>query len=201
MNRLSRQRKVALAVCLGLLLLMLGSLGGLAAVDYRLTHTQTAEIGGPFSLTEDTGQAVSDKDFRGKYVLIYFGYTSCPDVCPLTLADLTAALKKLGAKADEVQPLFVTVDPTRDTSAVLKSYTAAFSPRLIGLTGSQQQLAAVEKEFKVYTKIRRNGDDPNDYSIDHSSAFYLLGPDGRFIAALNADEQGDQLASDLSHYL
>jgi protein SCO1/2 len=193
--------KLATLIAAGLSLVMLLGAAGLIGIDHHLRHGQTASLGGPFELEEANGRMVSDRDFRGKYVLIYFGYTSCPDVCPTTMADLGIALKKLGAKAEEVQPLFVTVDPERDTPEVLKSYVSAFSPRLVGLTGSPQQIAAVEKEFHVYARIEKTGNGPQDYSIDHSSVYYLMGPDGRFISVLRADQEGDDLAKTISHYL
>jgi protein SCO1/2 len=196
----TRPARLATIIVAMLCIVMLATMAALIAVNYRLHHRQ-ASLGGPFQLEEADGRTVTDKDFRGKYMLIYFGYTSCPDICPTTMADLGIALKKLGAKADEVQPLFVTVDPGRDTPEVLKSYTSAFSPRLIGLTGSPQQIAAVEKEFHVYAKIEKTGDGPNDYSVDHSSVFYLMGPDGRFISVLRADQEGDDLARTISRYL
>jgi protein SCO1/2 len=167
----------------------------------RVGQPAKLDVGGPFQLTEADGKTVSDKDFRGKYTLVYFGYTSCPDVCPMTMADVGKALKDLGPKASEVQPLFITVDPKRDTPAVLKSYLAAFSPRLIGLTGQPQQIASVEKEFHVYASVRKYGSGPDDYAVDHSSTFYLMGPDGHFITVLDASQDGDKLASTLSHYI
>ena len=194
------RRKAALGVA-GLAMVMLLGLAGLIGVNYHAVHSQSASLGRPFTLTEADGKTVTDKDFRGKYTLIYFGYTSCPDVCPTTMADLGIALKKLGAGADEVQPLFITVDPGRDTPGVLKSYVTDFSPRLIGLTGSPDQIARVEREFHVYAKVHKPADGSGDYSVDHSSLFYLMGPDGRFISVLRADQEGDDLARAIAHYL
>jgi protein SCO1/2 len=138
----------------------------------------SSEIGGPFTLTDATGKQVTDQDFRGKYLLIYFGYTFCPDVCPTTLNEIAAALDKLGPKGDHIAPLFITVDPKRDTPPVIRQYVTAFSPRLIGLTGPQDQIATVEKEYRVYAAEHRTGPGPDDYSMDHSSIIYLMGPDG-----------------------
>ncbi|HTI83176.1 MAG TPA: SCO family protein, partial [Acetobacteraceae bacterium] len=139
-------------------------------------------VGGPFTLEDGTGKQVTDSDFRGKYMLVYFGYTFCPDVCPTTLNEVAEALDHLGAKANNLQPIFITVDPKRDTPAVVKQYTAAFSPRLIGLTGTPEQIANVAKAYRVYYAEHRTGTGPNDYSMDHSSILYLMGPDGKFIA-------------------
>jgi protein SCO1/2 len=155
-------------------------------------------VGGPFSLIDGDGKPVTDQTWRGKYMLVYFGYTYCPDVCPTTLTNVATALDKLGSKANEIQPLFITVDPKRDTPAVVKQYAAAFSPRLIGLTGSPQQIAAAAKAYRVYYAEHRTGPGPNDYSMDHSSVLYLMGPDGRFIAPLRADQNGPEIAAALA---
>jgi protein SCO1 len=155
-------------------------------------------VGGPFTLEDGNGKQVTDRDFRGKYMLVYFGYTFCPDVCPTTLNEVADALDHLGAKANNLEPIFITVDPKRDTPAVVKQYTAAFSPKLIGLTGTPEQIANVAKAYRVYYAEHRNGPGPNDYSMDHSSILYLMGPDGKFIAPVRADESGKDMAEDLS---
>jgi len=154
-------------------------------------------IGGPFTLENSSGKTVTDRDFRGKYMLVYFGYTYCPDVCPTTLNAVAAALDKMGAKAKDLSPIFITVDPQRDTPEVMKQYTGAFSPQLIGLTGSPDQIAKVAKEYRVYYAKHVTGPGPNDYSMDHSSILYLMGPDGRFIAPIRADGSGDDMAAEI----
>jgi protein SCO1 len=158
-------------------------------------------VGGPFTLADGAGMQVTDRDFRGKYMLVYFGYTFCPDVCPTTLNEVADALDHLGAKADRLQPIFITVDPKRDTPAVMKQYVAAFTPRLIGLTGSDEQIAKVAQEYRVYYAEHRTGPGPNDYTMDHSSVLYLMGPDGKFIAPIRADEDGTQMAADLGRLM
>jgi protein SCO1/2 len=155
-------------------------------------------VGGPFTLENGSGTTVTDKDFRGKYMLVYFGYTYCPDVCPTTLNAVADAIDKLGPKAKNLQPIFITVDPQRDTPAVIKQYTAAFSPALLGLTGTPDEIAAAAKEYRVYYAKHQTGPGPDDYSMDHSSVIYLMGPDGRFIAPIRADESGDELAAAIS---
>jgi protein SCO1/2 len=154
-------------------------------------------IGGKFTLVSGDGRTVTDRDFRGKYLLVYFGYTYCPDVCPTTLNAVAGALDKLGPTADRLQPLFITVDPRRDTPAVIKQYAAAFSPRLLGLTGTPAEIAAVAKEYHVYYAEHRTGPGPNDYSMDHSSILYLMGPDGQFIAPIRADGTGAEIAAEI----
>src|SRR5690348_7576378 len=158
-------------------------------------------IGGPFTLEDGNGKPVSDTEFRGKYMLIYFGYTYCPDVCPTTLNELADALDHLGAKAAKLQPIFITVDPKRDTPAVVKQYAAAFSPRLLGLTGTPDQIAHVAKEYRVYYAEHRTGPGPNDYSMDHSSVLYLMDPNGKFVAPIRPDENGTEMAADISRLM
>ena len=168
----------------------------------QLVPTETAatvkEPGGPFQLVDQNNNAREDANFRGKYMLIYFGYTYCPDVCPTTLTNVAAALDKLGAKAERIQPLFITVDPKRDTPAVVRQYAAAFGPRVVGLTGTAEQIAAVAKAYRVYYAEHRTGPGADDYSMDHSSVLYLMGPDGRFIAPVRADQDGPEIAAALA---
>jgi protein SCO1/2 len=154
-------------------------------------------VGGPFTLENSSGKTVTDRDFRGKYMLVYFGYTYCPDVCPTTLNAVAAALDKLGPKAKDLSPIFITVDPQRDTPDVMKQYTGAFSPELIGLTGTPDEIARVAKEYRVYYAKHVTGTGPGDYSMDHSSVIYLMGPDGRFIAPIRADGSGDEMAAEV----
>ncbi|MBN8874085.1 MAG: SCO family protein [Rhodospirillales bacterium] len=158
-------------------------------------------LGGPFTLENGAGKTVTDRDFRGRYVLVYFGYTFCPDVCPTTLNAVADAMDKLGPKAERVTPVFITVDPKRDTPAVVQQYAAAFGPRIVGLTGTPEQIANVAKEFRVYYAEHRTGPGPNDYTMDHSSILYLMGPDGRFIAPVRADQSGDEMAAALARLI
>jgi protein SCO1/2 len=121
---------------------------------------------------------VSDEKFRGRYMLVFFGYTYCPDVCPAGLQVMTSALEELGSAADNIQPLFITIDPKRDTVPVMASYVENFHPRLIGLTGTPQEIGDIAKAYRVYFK--KAGDDA-DYLMDHSSILYLMGPKGEFV--------------------
>ena len=128
------------------------------------------------------GQAVTNEDFYGSFQLITFGYTFCPDVCPTTLARMSSVMEKLGKQADRLQPLFITVDPERDTPEVLHRYTAFFHPRIVGLTGSQELVRRTAENFKIkYEKHLDSGAAAGRYSVDHSAGTYLLGPDGRFL--------------------
>lgn len=137
----------------------------------------TQDIGGPFDLIDSDGRRVSDRDFRGKWLLVFFGYTHCPDVCPTTLNDIAATLAQLGELASAVQPLFITVDPERDTPQVLAEYTAAFDSRIKGLTGTPEQIAAAAKAYGIYYAKRPAGD---DYYMDHSAIIHAVRPDGRY---------------------
>jgi len=155
-------------------------------------------VGGSFSLIDGDGKPVTDQTWRGKYMLVYFGYTFCPDVCPTTLSSVADALDRMGAKADRIQPLFITVDPKRDIPSVVKQYAAAFGPRIVGLTGSAEQIAATAKAYRVYYAEHRTGPGPDDYSMDHSSVLYLMGLDGHFIAPVRADQDGPEIAAALT---
>ena len=160
-----------------------------------------ATVGGPFILTDGAGRQVTDRDFRGKYLLIYFGYTACPDVCPTTLSEIADAMDRLGIQAARVQPIFITLDPARDTPAVVRDYAAAFGPHIVGLTGAQAQVDQVASEYRVYHAVHRNGPGPEDYTVDHSSVVYLIGPRGQLLAPIRADEAGSAMAADITRHL
>lgn len=157
-----------------------------------------AAIGGPFSLTDQDGKRVTDADYAGKWKLVFFGFTSCPEVCPTTLNNLALTLKALGPLAGKVQPLFITIDPERDTAAVLKSYTQAFDSRIAGLTGTADEIAAAAKAYGVfYQKIPQG----SDYTMDHTTLIYVMRPDGRFQMVLRYDETPDDMAAKLEPLL
>lgn len=157
-----------------------------------LQARQTSSIGGPFTLIDATsGRAVSDQDFRGKWLLVFFGYTRCPDVCPTALSDIAETMSQLGPLADRVQPLFITVDPERDTRQVLADYTAAFDPRIVGLTGRADQVAAAARSYRVTYAKRIVGD---DYFMDHTGAIYLMRPDGTYASSLFATDGASAIA-------
>jgi len=158
-------------------------------------------IGGPFTLIDGNGKTVTDRDYRGKYMLVYFGYTFCPDVCPTTLNAVSDALDRLGPKADRITTLFITVDPKRDNAAAVKQYAAAFGPRVVGLTGSVDQIKAAAKAYRVYYAEHRTGPGPDEYSMDHSSVLYLMGPDGTFVAPLRAEQSGADIATALARFV
>jgi protein SCO1/2 len=161
--------------------LMLSDGGGPSAS--RSTGEST--IGGPFELVDASGSTVTAKDFRGQYMLVYFGYTYCPDVCPTALVDMSRALERLNGeapdKAARVRPVFITVDPARDDPETMGAYVKNFHDRMVGLTGSSEQVSAAAKEYHVYYE-KVQGDRPEgEYLMNHSSYIYLLGPDGKYI--------------------
>ena len=185
------------------MLLLAAGLGSYAWMSRGLHGPQgsgTALVGGPFSLVNQDGRRVTEKDFLGKYMLVFFGYTYCPDVCPTELQVMTAALDQLGPEADRIQPVFVSVDPARDTPEVLKAYVGNFGPRLIGLTGTPEQVAAIAKAYRAYYAKAAGGSD-TDYLMDHSSIIYLMGPDGRFVKHMTYTTDAAKLAADLKETL
>jgi protein SCO1/2 len=167
-------------------------------ITRALPSTGKALVGGPFTLVDQTGKTVTDKDFRGQYMLVYFGFTNCPDVCPSGLQVISAALDKVGAKADQVTPLFITVDPERDTPEQLASYVSSFHPRLVGLTGSPEQISAALKAYRVYAK---KVDDPKStagFTYDHTSIIYLMDRNGDYLANFTHATSVDRIAERLA---
>jgi cytochrome oxidase Cu insertion factor (SCO1/SenC/PrrC family) len=152
-----------------------------------------APVGGPFELTDQTGHRRTDADFRGRLIVLYFGYTYCPDVCPTELQSISLALDKLGAAAETVQPVFISVDPERDTPARLAEFVASFHPRLIGLTGS---LADIKKTAIAYRTFfaKNSATAPGEYSVDHTGFIYLIGKDGRYLGFLPPGASPDEIA-------
>ncbi|MGQ0662455.1 MAG: SCO family protein [Pseudomonadota bacterium] len=160
-----------------------------------------ARIGGPFTLLDQDGKRRGDAEFRGRLMLVAFGFTSCPDICPLELQLMADAIDRLGADAEAVQPIFVTVDPGRDTPAVLKSYMERFSTHLVGLTGTAEEIAAVARAYRVYTRV--NGDPARDanYTVDHTGLIYLMGRDGKFRAHFTHETPPERMAATIRAHL
>lgn len=154
-------------------------------------HELAPVVGGPFGLIDEDAKPVTEKSWPGKYLLVFFGFTYCPDICPTTLAQMTETLKELGPVADRIQPLFITVDPERDGAAELKNYTSSFDPRIIGLTGDRAQIDAVLKTYRVVAQRRGEGD---NYTMDHSTLMYFMGPDGRLKQIFAHDMEPKALA-------
>ncbi len=143
--------------------------------------TGTASVGGPFSLTDHTGKRVSDQDYTGKFLLVFFGFTHCPDVCPTELQVISAALDKLGDKANAIQPLFITIDPERDNADVLAEYMSNFHNSIKGLTGTPEEIASVAKKYHVYYRKVEDKDAIDNYTMDHTALVYLMDKSGKFL--------------------
>jgi len=167
---------------------------------FRSTDITGAEFGKDFSLVDHTGKHRSLADFRGKVVVVFFGFTHCPDVCPTTLAELASAMKKIGAESDKVQVLLVTVDPERDSAAVLGPYVTAFDSRFLALRGSAEETAQVAKEFKViYQKVA--GSKPENYTMDHSAGSYVFDGQGRIRLYVGYGQGSEVFAQDIARLL
>jgi protein SCO1/2 len=164
-----------------------------------------ASIGGPFTLTDQDGKSFSSETLAGKYRIVYFGYTYCPDACPTDMQVLGKAMRELdakdAAKSAKIQPIFISVDPARDTPMALKQFVSAFYPRLIGLTGSEAQIAAVAKEYAISYRKQPAPDGVSGYLMDHPRIAILLGPDGKPIALLPVDANADAVVAELEKWV
>ena len=189
-------------VAAGLLVLAAGALLALAFRETPQGAAGTAlasAIGGPFRLTDQNGKPVSDADLKGKWQLLFFGYTHCPDACPTALNEIALALDQLGAKRDAVEVVFITVDPERDTPEVLKSYVASFDAPIIALTGAPEAVAQAAKAYRVYYAKHPRPD--GEYDMDHSAVIYLMNPEGRFTASFTPDSTAEAIAARLQKLL
>lgn len=159
-----------------------------------------AQVGGPFELVDGEGRTVTDEEFRGEYMLVYFGYTYCPDVCPTELQNMSRALELLGEEAEAVRPVFITVDPERDTPEVIESYVENFHPRMVGLTGSPEQIEKAAKSYRVYYKKAESGS-ASEYLMDHTSIVYLMGREGEFLRHFGYGTSPEDMAQGIRSYL
>lgn len=201
MNRINKP-SATLAVALAAALMLAGC--GTGGAPQQEPPLAGAAIGGDFALTDSKGQTVRWSDFAGKYRVVYFGYAYCPDICPTDMQRVAQGLKELKAndpeKAARIQPIFITIDPERDTQAVVGEFTAAFSPDIIGLTGTPEQIAATAKTFKVFYQ-KGEAQPGGGYLVDHSNVTYLFGPDGEPIATLPTDKGGAAVAAELERWV
>ncbi|HXJ02177.1 MAG TPA: SCO family protein [Micropepsaceae bacterium] len=181
------------------LLWYLGDLRAHRGVE-SVSTGETVVLGGPFALKDQNGMIRTEKDFPGKYMLVFFGYTYCPDVCPATLAVMAAALDKMGPRGEKIVPIFITVDPKRDTPEKIKSYLSSFGPRFVGLTGDAKDIASVAKEYRVYYR-EHPAENGGEYTVDHSGVVYLMDPAGKFVANYSLDSSPDMMAADLAKHL
>ena len=169
--------------------------GSGAALVGRSTTSGTALIGGPFLLVATDGKNVTDQTYRGKWLLIYFGYTFCPDACPTALNNISVALEKLGPDAGKFQPLFVTVDPQRDTRDVMADYLKSFDSRIVGLTGNQAQIDNVVKQYRIYVEQQKSEAGEDNYLVSHSAYIYLMDPQGKFANVIEGIATGEEIAA------
>ena len=190
------------------LLLALGAfVAGLvlfSAVIFIVTGRSPAPIamstvGGPFKLIDQNAKPITEQDFKGEPFLVFFGFTHCPDVCPTTLFEVSEIFRALGPDAKNLRAMFVTVDPERDTPAVMKDYLASFDPRIVGATGDVDAITAAEKSFRVYAK--KVPTDGGGYTMDHTAIVYLMSKDGRFVAPFNMKRRPEEAATELKRYL
>jgi len=187
---------------------LVGALGGAGALVLtrgasgpNVETSGKALIGGPFALIDQTGKAVTDRDFRGKYMLVFFGFTHCPDICPAELQVMAATLDELGAKAKDVVPIFITLDPERDTQEAMADYVKNFGQRFVGLTGSPEAIAAAAKAYRIsYSKFQEDKT-KEDYSIDHSALVYLMGKDGEYITHFAYGTPAAKMTETLRRYI
>jgi protein SCO1/2 len=196
MDRTTRPLVVVAAFASSLvigLVVVLWMLGGLRGV------TAPAAIGGPFQLTDQAGQTVTEKNLQGKPTLIFFGFTHCPDICPTSLFEISEVLRALGGDADRVNAYFISVDPERDTAEAMKNYLSSFDPHLKGLTGDADAVAKVISGFRVYAKKVPLKD--GDYTMDHTALIYLMDRDGKFVAPFNLKRTPEAAAKELKRYL
>ncbi|MFD2205093.1 SCO family protein [Kiloniella antarctica] len=194
----------AFILCLGLIVAAAAFIGMKYFDQSTATKKTSALIGGPFNLVDHTGKAVSEKDFQGKYMLIYFGYTYCPDVCPTSLTLLSEAMDIIEAKdpalAKLVTPVFITVDPERDTVSAMNDYVENFYPTMIGLTGTTEQVSAAAKSYRVFYQ-KAEVEDSNEYLMDHSSITYLMGPDSNYVKHYGHGTGPDVMAASMLEIL
>lgn len=174
-----------------------GALTLVAAIWVMLPRdvTQPSNVGGPFTMVDQNGKTVTEASFKGEPFLVFFGFTNCPDICPTTLYEMSEVLKRLGPDANKTAALFVSVDPERDTPEKLKQYVSSFHPRIFALTGSEAQVEAIKKEYRVFAKKVPLKD--GDYTMDHTAVVYLMDKNGRFIAPFNLQRTADEAAADL----
>jgi protein SCO1/2 len=185
------------------IILIAAAIGGIAALGLRgvpgggSVQSGKALIGGPFSLVDHNGKRVTEQDFRGKYMLVFFGYTYCPDICPAELQVMSGAMEKLGAKADRIAPVFITIDPKRDDVAQMSSYISNFDKRMVGLTGTSEEIKSVAEAYRVFYARAEGGSD-DAYLMDHSTFVYLMDPKGEYLTHFGYGASADQLAEGIS---
>jgi len=204
-RRVPRRFAIFIVIVVGILV---GALTGVTMLflsqpqsPARVQTSGNALVGGPFKLIDQSGKNVTDRDFRGRYMLVFFGFTHCPDICPAELQVMSAALDQLGDEAHKVVPIFITLDPERDTQAAIADYVKHFGSNFVGLTGSPEAVAAAAKAYRVaYAKVEAQGA-ADGYTVDHSALVYLMGTDGEYVTHFVYGTSADKMAKTLARYL
>jgi protein SCO1/2 len=199
MNGKASRAAMVLAAFLSGLVLFFGAILFITGRAPSPIGSAVAGVGGPFHLKDQNGKPFTDQDMKGRPFLVFFGFTHCPDICPTTLFDMSQVLRKLGPDADRAGALFITVDPGRDTPAVMKDYLSSFDPHLRGLTGDQAAIDAATRAYRVYAK--KVPLDGGDYTMDHTAVVYLMDKDGQFIAPFDVQRSPEAAAADLRRYM
>lgn len=192
---------VAIGGLLAASLLSIFLLGPSSNEDQPVRSSGEALVGGPFQLTAHTGQSVTEADFAGQYMLIYFGFTFCPDVCPTELQVMSSALDVLGDEGANVTPMLISIDPERDTVEAMAQYVTNFHPRLVGLTGTPEQVAAAASAYRVYFQKVADETSAAAYTMDHSSIVYLMGPDGAFLKHFGPGTSPEKMAKTIASFI
>ena len=191
-------RRIAFAAVTLLIAVAIGVYALMSSPQQGQRSFGEALVGGPFTMVNQKGETVSEKNFAGKPMLLFFGYTYCPDVCPTELQVMAEALRQLGDKASDIQPILVSIDPARDTPQVLADYVANFGPQFVGLTGTPEQVKAMADAYRVFYAKVENKDDPQAYLMDHSSIIYLMGADGKFLKHFTYSTDAKALAEGIA---
>lgn len=205
MQLMSRRRELLLT--LAVVLVTAGAISFYAIPRLSPVADDTASggralIGGPFTLTNHKGETVTEASFAGRHMLIYFGYSYCPDICPMSLQTMTAAYDLLSPEQQaEIEPIFITVDPERDTVDAMAEYVALFDPELIGLTGSPDQTDKAAKAYRVYHAKVEDDESAADYLVDHSSFYYFMGPDGQYLRHFGHDTTEEEMAKGIEELI
>ena len=197
MKKLTKLQKVLWAAALAAVAVYLGATAMLGYDQVGRATPQPSAIRAEFTLTDHRGEPREDEDFEGKWLLVFFGFTNCPDICPLGLSTIASAMDGLGGAADRVQPLFISVDPERDTPEAMAGYVSAFHPGIVGLTGSTEEVAEAAANFRAYYEKIDDESAPGGYTMGHTSSIYLIDPMGRFVDVYGVDESPEEIVADL----
>lgn len=174
--------------------------GGDAGNTSQVESSGEASIGGAFTLTNQNGEKISDKDFTGRMMLVYFGFTNCPDICPTDMATITQAMEELGSNADDIQPIFITIDPERDNIQQLKNFIGNFYNTFQALTGTAEEIAQVANEYRVYSK-KVDSAELSQYTMDHSAYIYLMDRKGKYLTHFRHDQPVEEIVDGLRKYI